>query len=239
MSNRYERNLLIPDIGEAGQAALKRARVGVLGAGGLGSPVLYYLAAAGVGYLRVADFDAVEESNLQRQILHNTERLGTNKAVSAARTLTALNPDVEVDAVAQRVTASNVDEVFGGLDVLVEASDNMTAKFMLGDFAAVTGQPLVWGSAVALHSMVTTFCTTPLPYAGNKTATLRDLYPEIPDPETTETADSAGVLGPLVGVTGSLMSMEVIKIVTNMSGVLVRRIALIDLREPSMRIVGF
>ncbi|MDO5035312.1 MAG: HesA/MoeB/ThiF family protein [Actinomycetaceae bacterium] len=240
MAYRYERNILIPSFGEAGQEALHSARVGVLGAGGLGSPVLYYLAAAGVGYLKVADFDDVEESNLQRQILHDTGRIGMNKAASAAKTLRAINPDIVVEEVPARITSANVKEVFGGLDVLIEASDNFEAKFMLADYCAKSGQPLVWGSAVGMHAMVSTFTTTPL--AGDetqKTATLRDLYPTMPPAEETPTAATSGVMGPLVGVAGSLMSMEAIKIIANMPGTLVRRLALIDLREPGMRIVEF
>ncbi|MDO5049548.1 MAG: HesA/MoeB/ThiF family protein [Actinomycetaceae bacterium] len=238
MTTRYERNIAIRDIGETGQAALKGARVGVLGAGGLGSPVLYYLAAAGFGFIRVADFDVVMESNLQRQVLHSTARLGENKAESAAKTLRALNPEIEIDPIKEVVTGENVARIFADVDVVVEASDNFEAKFLLGDYCADSGQPLVWGTAVGLNAMVTTFASRPLTPSG-PTATLRELYPQIPPVDVTPTAATAGILGATVGVAGSLMAMEVIRIVTGMPNALVRRLALIDMREPGMRVTTF
>lgn len=240
MGSRYERNILVKDFGAAGQAALQNARIGVLGAGGLGSPILYYLAAAGAGYLKVVDFDAVEESNLQRQILHDTARIGRRKAESAARTLRTLNPEITVDAICERVGKHNAARIFGDVDVVVEASDNMETKFMLADYCETSGQPLVWGSAVGMQAMVTTFTSRPLAAdPSGKTATLRELYPQFPDPQTTPTATTQGVLGPLVGVAGSLMAMEVIKIVCDTPGVLVRRLALVDVRETGVRLVEF
>ncbi len=239
-STRYERNIAIESIGPSGQRALRNARVGVLGAGGLGSPALYYLAAAGVGFIRVVDFDVVEESNLQRQILHNTPRLGQKKAESAAQTLRDLNPDVEVDPVCEFVTPDNVASIFGDVDIVIEASDNYDAKFLLADYCAESGQPLVWGTAVGLNAMVTTFTSRPLPFdPDKKTATLREIYPEIPPAEHTPTAASAGILGATVGVAGSLISMEAIRLITAMPGSLVRRLALINMREPSIRITNF
>ena len=240
MGSRYERNILVKDFGATGQAALQNARIGVLGAGGLGSPALYYLAAAGAGYLKVVDFDAVEESNLQRQILHNAARIGCNKAESAASTLRDLNPEISVEAVSQRVDADNMERIFRDVDVVLEASDNMEAKFLLADYCQASGQPLVWGSAVGMQAMVTTFASHPLAAdPSGKTATLRELYPQLPDSQTTPTAATQGVLGPLVGVAGSLMAMEAIKIVCGIPGVLVRRLALIDVRETGVRLVNF
>jgi molybdopterin/thiamine biosynthesis adenylyltransferase len=239
-TTRYERNIALKDIGPEGQLALQNARVGVLGAGGLGSPALYYMAAAGVGFIRVVDFDSVEESNLQRQILHNTPRVGQNKAESAAKTLRDLNPDVEIDPISKVVTADNVARIFADVDVVIEASDNYEAKFLVGDYCAESGQPLVWGTAVGLNAMVTTFASRPLASdPEKKTATLRELYPEIPPAEHTPTAASAGILGATVGVAGSLMSMEAIRLITGIPGTLVRRLALIDMREPDIRITNF
>lgn len=239
-TNRYARNIAIKDIGPAGQEALKHARVGVLGAGGLGSPILYYLAAAGVGFLTVADSDVVDESNLQRQILHSTPRIGQSKALSAKQTLEALNPDVTVEAVTEHVTEQNVANIFGNLDIVVEASDNFEAKFLLGDFCAETGQPLVWGTLVGLNAMVTTFVSrTPPAYPDTKPVTLRDLYPHMPDPASVDTAKEKGVLGAAAGIAGSLMAMETIRLITSMPNPLIRRLALIDAREPGMRVTNF
>ncbi|MCP4643978.1 MAG: HesA/MoeB/ThiF family protein [bacterium] len=204
---RYARNILIPGFGEAGQERLADARVCIVGAGGLGSPVALYLAAAGVGTLGIVDPDRVELSNLQRQVLHTTPDIGARKVDSAAEAITALNPDVTVDRHALRLTEDNADEVLAGYDVVVEATDNFDAKFMLNDACLRMHKPLATAGILALSGQC-------LFVAPGQSPCLRCVVPEPPDgvPTTAE----QGVLGAVPGILGSVEAFEVIRWLTGL-----------------------
>src|SRR5687768_15144957 len=203
---RYARHLILPEIGRAGQERLKAARVLLLGAGGLGAPAGLYLAAAGVGTIGVVDMDVVDESNLQRQILHNTDRLGERKVDSAKKTLTALNPDVNVVAHDLRLGADNVMDVLAGYDVVVDGADNFPVRYLLNDASLKLGIPVVHGSIFRFEGQATVF----KPYDG---PCYRCLIPEPPPPELAPSCAEAGVLGVLPGIVGSIQALEAIKLI--------------------------
>ena len=219
---RYDRNIRVPGIGLAGQERLRAARVLVVGAGGLGSPVITYLAAAGVGSLTIADGDVLEPTNLQRQVIHRTEDLGAEKAASAQRFVAALNPGVEVRTHGW-VTPQNVAELVAGHDLVLACSDNFRAKFLLADACAEAGVPLVWGTIVELTLQVTVF--DPARGGGH----LRDLFPEPPADDTTPSSLQVGVLGAAVGHAGGLMASEAIKILAGFGQPLLGRLLVADL----------
>ena len=199
---RYERNVLIPAIGEAGQRALLSARVLVVGLGGLGSPAALYLAAAGVGTLGLMDSDAVELSNLQRQILHTTDRIGTSKAESAAATLRALNPGLHLKLYEERLDASNARDIVAGFDAVVEACDNFEAKFLINDTCLALKRPFATAGILALSGQAQFVVP-------GQTACLRCLVPEIP--QAVPTTAELGVLGAVPGILGALEAFEVIR----------------------------
>ena len=203
---RYARHLVLPGVGEDGQRRLGSARVLVLGAGGLGSPVALYLAAAGVGTIGIADADTVDVSNLQRQVLHDTARIGARKVDSAADSLTRLNPEVRVVRHAVRIVAANVLEVLGGYDVIVDGTDNFPTRYLVNDASLHLRVPVVHGSVFRWEGQVTVFD----PYRG---PCYRCLFPEPPPPEFAPNCAEAGVLGVLPGVIGSLQATEALKIV--------------------------
>lgn len=202
---RYKRQLMLPKIGEEGQIKLKRARVAIIGAGGLGSPVAYYLAAAGVGYLRIIDNDNVEESNLQRQILHDTEHLGQPKVDSAKEALQRFNPLITVDAVNSRLTADNAGRLLEGVDIVVDGSDNFATRYVVNDAIIVHRQTLVSASVFQFSGQVASFA----PHQGG--ACYACLFPEQPPASLAPSCTTAGVLGAHVGVVGLLQALEVIK----------------------------
>ncbi len=209
-SERYSRHLRLPDIGLEGQRKLEAARVLLIGAGGLGSPAAYYLAAAGIGMLRIADDDVVDRSNLQRQILHTDARIGMPKVESAAIALSALNPRTTVDAVRERITADNVERVLDGIDVVVDGADNFPARYLLNDACVKLGKPLVYGAVHRFDGQVSVFD------AGRRRGDApcyRCLFPEPPPPEAAPNCAEAGVLGVLPGVIGLLQATETIKLV--------------------------
>jgi molybdopterin-synthase adenylyltransferase len=208
---RYQRHLVIPDLGESGQERLASASVLVVGAGGLGSPALYYLAAAGVGRLGVVDGDEVELSNLQRQILHTTADLGRLKVVSAAEKLRALNPDVEVVEHPVRLTGTNAGRLLEGYDVIVDAVDNHAGRYLLNDACVLLGKTLVEGAILRYSGLVMTI-------AGGETACYRCIFPEMPDDGAVPGTSEAGVFGPVPGVIGAIQAAEAIKVIT-VSGV--------------------
>lgn len=208
---RYQRHLIIPDLGEAGQERLAQASVLVVGAGGLGSPALYYLAAAGVGRLGVVDGDKVELSNLQRQTLHTTADLGRPKVVSAAEKLRALNPDVEVVEYPLRLTADNAEDLLKGYDVIVDAVDNHSGRYLLNDASVLLGKTLVEGAILRYSGLAMTI-------AGGETACYRCVFPEMPDDGAVPGTAEAGVFGPVPGVIGAIQAAEAIKVIT-VSGV--------------------
>jgi molybdopterin/thiamine biosynthesis adenylyltransferase/rhodanese-related sulfurtransferase len=219
--DRYSRHILLPEVGEAGQAKLLGAKVLLLGAGGLGSPAALYLAAAGVGTLGIVDADTVDASNLQRQILHATSRLGTPKVESAAKAIKDLNPDVKVEPYQERLTSANVDRIFGPYDVIVDGCDNFPTRFLVNDASIFLKKPVVHGSIFRFDGQVTTF----VPGVG---PCYRCWYPEPPPPELAPSCQEAGVLGILCGIIGTLQATEAIKILLGKGDSLVGRVLTYD-----------
>ena len=216
--NRYQRHLSLPEVGEEGQLKLLDAKVLLLGAGGLGSPAALYLAAAGVGTIGIIDMDVVDESNLQRQILHNVDRVGDRKVDSAKKTLTALNPDVNVVTYDARLGADNIMEILDGYDVVVDGADNFPSRYLLNDASVKLGIPVVHGSIFRFEGQVTVFDPKNGP-------TYRDMLPEPPPAEFAPSCAEAGVLGVLPGIVGSIQALEAIKLILGLgeglSGLLV------------------
>ncbi len=226
--NRYQRHLLLPEVGESGQQKLLDAKVLLLGAGGLGSPAALYLAAAGVGTIGIVDMDVVDESNLQRQILHNIDRIGDRKVDSAKKTLVALNPDVNVVTHDVRLGADNVLDVIDGYDLIVDGTDNFPTRYLVNDAALVKRIPVVHGSIFRFEGQATVFA----PYTG---PCYRCLIPEPPPPELAPSCAEAGVLGVLPGIVGSIQAMEAIKLLLGLGDPLVGRLLAYDALEESFR----
>jgi adenylyltransferase/sulfurtransferase len=222
---RYSRHLLIPEVGEEGQLRLLDARMLLIGAGGLGSPAALYLAAAGVGTLGIVDDDAVDETNLQRQIVHSTDRLGESKAESAKRTIEALNPDVTVQVYKERLTSENVDRILGeGWDVIVDGADNFPTRYLLNDGSVWHGIPVVHGSIFRFEGQTTVFKPKDGPC-------YRCLFPQPPPPELAPSCAEGGVLGVLPGIVGSLQANEALKLALGAGEPLVGRLLLFDALE--------
>lgn len=226
--NRYKRHLLLPEVGETGQQQLLGSKVLLLGAGGLGSPAALYLAAAGVGTLGIIDMDVVDESNLQRQILHNMDRVGDRKVDSAKKTLTLLNPDVNVVTYDVRLDASNVLDILEGYDAVVDGTDNFPTRFMVNDASVKLGIPVVHGSIFRFEGMVTVFDPRNGP-------TYRDMVPEPPPAELAPSCAEAGVLGVLPGIVGSIQAIETIKLLLGLGDPLIGRLLAYDSLEQSFR----
>ena len=226
--NRYHRHLLLPEVGEAGQQKLLDAKVLLLGAGGLGSPAALYLAAAGVGTLGIVDMDAVDESNLQRQILHNMDRVGERKVDSAKKTLTSLNPDVNVVGYDVRLGADNILDVFDGYDVIVDGTDNFPTRYLVNDASLIKRIPVVHGSIFRFEGQATVFA----PYVG---PCYRCLFPEPPPAEMAPSCAEAGVLGVLPGIIGSIQAMEAIKLILGLGDPLIGRLMAYDAQEETFR----
>jgi molybdopterin/thiamine biosynthesis adenylyltransferase/rhodanese-related sulfurtransferase len=219
---RYSRHLLIPEVGEEGQLKLLQSRVLLIGAGGLGSPASLYLAAAGVGTIGIVDDDTVDETNLQRQIVHSTERLGDSKADSAKLTIEALNPDVTVKEFKERLTSENVDRILGeGWDVIVDGADNFPTRYLLNDASVWHRIPVVHGSIYRFEGQVTVF----KPHEG---PCYRCLFPQPPPPELAPSCAEGGVLGVLPGVIGSLQANEGLKLALGIGEPLVGRLLMYD-----------
>ncbi len=204
---RYSRHIILPEVGGEGQSTLLESRVFMIGAGGLGSPVAYYLAAAGVGTIGIADADVVEVSNLQRQIMHNNERIGMDKVESAKKTIQALNPDVNVITRAERVTGENVRDIIRDYDVIVDGCDNFPTRFLVNDACFFERKTLVSGAMFRFEGQVTTF----KPHADGEGPCYRCLYPEPPPAGLVPGCSEAGILGALAGVVGTIQAVEVIK----------------------------
>jgi molybdopterin/thiamine biosynthesis adenylyltransferase/rhodanese-related sulfurtransferase len=226
--NRYQRHLLLPEVDIAGQIKLLESKVLLLGAGGLGSPAALYLAAAGVGTIGIIDMDVVDESNLQRQILHNLDRIGMRKVDSAKETLTRLNPDVNVVTHDVRLDASNVLDIIGDYDLIVDGTDNFPTRFMVNDASVKLGIPVVHGSIFRFEGMVTVFDPKNGP-------TYRDMVPEPPPAELAPSCAEAGVLGVLPGIVGSLQAIEAIKLILGLGDPLIGRLLAYDSLEQSFR----
>ena len=220
-AKRYSRHLLVPEVGEEGQLKLLDARVLLIGAGGLGSPAGYYLAAAGVGTIGIIDADVVDESNLQRQILHNTKRIGQYKAESARETIEALNPDVKVITHIERLDETNVARIIADYDVIVDGTDNFPTRYLLNDAALMANKPVVHGSVFRFEGQLTVF----KPYEG---PCYRCLYPEPPPIALAPSCAEAGVLGVLPGIIGLLQATETIKLVLGIGDPLVGRLMTYD-----------
>jgi sulfur-carrier protein adenylyltransferase/sulfurtransferase len=219
---RYSRHLLIPEVGEEGQLRLLQSRILLIGAGGLGSPAALYLAAAGVGTLGIIDADVVDETNLQRQILHSTASLGEPKVESAARTIQALNPDVEVKAYQEQLTSENIERILGeGWDVIVDGADNFPTRYLVNDAAVWHDIPLVHGSIFRFEGQATVF----KPHQG---PCYRCLFPNPPPPEFAPSCAEGGVLGVLPGVIGSLQANEAIKLALEIGEPLIGRLLMFD-----------
>jgi molybdopterin/thiamine biosynthesis adenylyltransferase/rhodanese-related sulfurtransferase len=227
--NRYQRHLLLPEVGIEGQAKLLGAKVLMLGAGGLGSPAALYLAAAGIGTLGIVDMDDVDASNLQRQILHNMDRIGQRKVDSARQTLEKLNPDVTVKTYDVRLSAENIMEIMSEYDIVVDGADNFPSRYLLNDASVKLGIPVVHGSIFRFEGMVSVFH----PLRG---PTYRDMVPEPPPAEFAPSCAEAGVLGVLPGIIGSIQALETIKVLLDLGEPLIGRILTIDTTEMSFHV---
>ncbi len=228
---RYSRHLIIPDVGMAGQKRLKNAKVLAIGAGGLGSPVLMYLAAAGVGTLGIVEFDVVDESNLQRQIIHGSSDVGRSKAESARDTIREINPLITVQVHETRLDSANVLDIFAGYDVIVDGTDNFATRYLVNDAAVLLGKPYVWGSIFRFDGQVSVFWTEHGP-------NYRDLYPEPPPAGMVPSCAEGGVLGVLCATIGSLMATEAVKLITGVGETLLGRLMVYDALEMTMRTVA-
>src|SRR5881392_3922724 len=231
--SRYSRHLLIPEVGEIGQSKLLKSKVLLIGAGGLGSPAGLYLAAAGVGRIGIVDDDVVDESNLQRQVLHNTERIGMPKTESAKATIAALNPDVTVDEHRVRLSRENALELFRGYDIVVDGSDNFGTRYLVNDACVLLGKPNVHGSIFRFDGQATTFVP------GGGRPCYRCLFPEPPPPELAPSCQEAGVLGVLPGIIGLVQAVEAVKLVLGKGEPLVGRLLLYDASEHKFREVKY
>jgi sulfur-carrier protein adenylyltransferase/sulfurtransferase len=218
---RYSRHLLIPEVGSAGQARLLGSKALLIGAGGLGSPAALYLAAAGVGTIGIVDFDVVDLSNLQRQILHTNDRIGERKVESARKTIEALNPDVKVVPHEEMLVAENVDRIINGYDVIVDGTDTFETRYLLNDAAVAKNIPVIHASVFRFEGQLTTF----IPYEG---PCYRCLYPTPPPPELAPGCSVAGVLGVVPGIMGMLQANEALKVLLGLGDTLAGRLLLFD-----------
>lgn len=223
--DRYSRHLLLPDVGLAGQLRLQSARIALVGAGGLGSPAALYLAAAGVGRIRLIDDDRIERSNLQRQVLHRDADIGRAKAASGRDALLALNPSIEVEAVEQRLSADNVERLLGDHDLVLDGADNFPTRYLISDACVRLGLPMVYGAVQRFAGQVAVFWPG---RPGTPGSCYRCLFPEPPAPEFAPNCAEAGVLGVLPGVIGMLQATEAIKLLLGIGEPLVDRLLRFD-----------
>ena len=233
---RYSRHLIIPDVGMAGQKRLKNAKVLVVGAGGLGSPALLYLAAAGVGTLGILDFDTVDESNLQRQVIHGQSDVGKSKAVSAAESIAEVNPYVTVNLHTERLDSGNALEIFAPYDLILDGTDNFATRYLVNDACVLLGKPYVWGSIYRFEGQASVFWAEPTG-GGREGVQYRDLYPEPPPPGMVPSCAEGGVLGVLCASIGSIMVTEAIKLITGIGETLLGRLMVYDALEMTYRTV--
>jgi sulfur-carrier protein adenylyltransferase/sulfurtransferase len=227
---RYSRHLIIPDVGKTGQRRLKGAKILCVGAGGLGSPALMYLAAAGVGTLGIVDFDVVDESNLQRQIIHGQSDVGRPKAVSAMESIQEINPLVNVVLHQERLDSDNALEIFSGYDLIVDGTDNFATRYLVNDACVLLGKPYVWGSIYRFDGQASVFWAEHGPC-------YRCLYPEPPPPGMVPSCAEGGVLGVLCGTVGSIQVNEAIKVITGIGDPLVGRLTVYDALDMTFRTV--
>ncbi len=220
-TERYSRHIMLPSLNVVGQLRISNARVLVIGAGGLGSPILLYLAAAGIGSIGIIDDDQVELSNLQRQILHTTANVGRTKVTSAQEAILAINPGVTVVEHHCRLTADNALQIVGEYDIVIDGADNFATRYLVSDVTTLLGKPSVWGALSQFGAQVSVFWSAHGP-------TYRDLYPDPPEPGSVPSCGEAGVLGMLCGIAGALMAAETVKIITGMGSPLIGRVAHYD-----------
>lgn len=233
--DRYARHLILPEVGGAGQQKLLASRVLAVGAGGLGAPVLLYLAAAGVGTLGVIDDDDVDVSNLQRQVVHSTERIGRPKAESAAAAIRALDPAIRVETHNERLTAANAARLFRDYDLILDGSDNFATRYLVNDAAIAARRTLVSGAVLRFDGQVSTF----KPHAGPGHPCYRCLFPEPPPPGAVPACSEAGILGAVAGVVGTLMAVEALKELIGIGDGLSGRLLLYDALSATMRTIRF
>ena len=224
---RYSRHIIMPQVGSAGQRALLDSKVLIIGAGGLGSPVAIYLALAGIGTLGIVDYDVVDVTNLQRQILHHDADIGRSKVESAKDTLLAYNPDLNVVTYEEPVTSENAMEMMAGFDVVVSGADNFAARYLINDAAYLSGKPLVDGSILMFDGRATTY----MPGRG----CYRCVFPDPPPPGEVPNCSEAGVLGMLPGMVGSIQAAEAVKVILGTGEPLVGRLLLIDALDMDFR----
>ncbi len=227
---RYSRHLIIPDVGVDGQKRLKNAKVLVVGAGGLGSPALLYLAAAGVGTLGIVEFDVVDESNLQRQIIHGQSDIGRPKGESARDSIAQINPFVKVNLHQTHLSSDNALDIFREYDLIVDGTDNFATRYLVNDAAVLLGKPYVWGSIFRFEGQVSVFWEEHGPQ-------YRDLYPEPPPPGMVPSCAEGGVLGVLCASIGSIMVTEAIKLITGIGETLLGRLMVYDALEMTYRTI--
>lgn len=229
---RYSRHLLLPDIGYVGQCRLKNARILVVGAGGLGSPALLYLAAAGVGTLGIIDFDEVEESNLQRQVIHGISDVGTNKADSARKSIEGINPFIEVICHYERLEPENAISIISQYDLILDGTDNFSTRYLVNDACVLAKKPYVWGSIFRFEGQASVFWEEA---PGGNGLNYRDLYPSPPPPEHAPSCSEGGVLGVLCAAIGSIMATEAIKLITGSGTSLLGRLMVYDALDMTYR----
>jgi adenylyltransferase/sulfurtransferase len=236
---RYSRHLIIPDLGVDGQKRLKNARVLVIGAGGLGSPTLLYLAAAGVGTIGIVEFDVVDESNLQRQIIHGQSDIGRSKAQSARDSIQEANPLVDVRLHELRLEPDNAVDLFAQYDLIIDGTDNFATRYLVNDAAVLAGKPYVWGSIYRFEGQVSVFWeSAPDTVAGDKRGlNYRDLYPEPPPPGMVPSCAEGGVLGILCASIASVMGTEAIKLITGIGDTLLGRLMVYDALDMTYRTI--
>ena len=223
---RYARQAIMPDIGEEGQERLLESRMLVVGAGGLGSPAIFYLAAAGVGNLTIMDGESVDLTNLNRQILHTTDSIGSLKVTQAAATVAALNPGVNVTPLAERLEDDNVEALLAAHDVVIDCSDNVDTRYRLGDAAHRTGTPLVFGGAVRTEGQLSVFHSGA--GAEEDSPCYRCVFPDMPDAMQAPGCSEAGILGPVTGVIGTMQALAAVRLVLGIGGRQTGRLLLFD-----------
>lgn len=236
---RYARHIVLHEVGGPGQQALKAARVLVVGAGGLGAPLLMYLAAAGVGTIGVVDDDVVSLSNLQRQVIHDTPDIGKPKVASAAETIARLNPHVAVEPHPVRLSADNALDLIGRYDLVADGSDNFATRYLVSDACCLAKKPLVTAAVGVLDGTLTTIRAHERNGAGEPNPTYRCLFPEPPPAGTVPTCAEAGILGAFTGVIGSLMALEVIREIVGFGENLVGRLLMVDARAMRFETLGY
>jgi molybdopterin/thiamine biosynthesis adenylyltransferase len=225
---RYSRHIILPEVGGVGQRKMLDARVLMIGAGGLGSPAAYYLAAAGIGHLGIVDFDTVDLSNLQRQIIHSTERIGMLKTESAKKTIAALNPDVNVTVYNERISSQNIKELFEGYDYVVDGSDNFATRFLINDACVLMNKVNIHGSIFRFEGQATVFHPKNGPC-------YRCLYPEPPPPGLVPNCQEGGVLGVLAGIIGNIQAVETLKLVLGIGDSLAGKLLIYDALNTEFR----